>query len=1595
MLLNGGTFRVDYVGAQTSTFAPTVGERYVFDCLDNMVTINGTRYRNDKYDKSTAALKEMYIFNENNNGSLVSQAKMRLYSAAVWLDGTVLSANYVPCVKDGFAGLYNTVDGSILYGVVTNGLVASEAVHADYRVNAGAVETKFTIAQSGMGGTTEMAGTSWAATGASVTLTATPESGNVAIWLVTDSFGNSTTLKGSSVNCTVPATPTTVTLSFAPDGVLTPVDDIYAAIAAAEAGSTINLSAGTFALTNTLALAKGITLKGAGADLTILKMPTTGDFTAVNISHADAVLEGVAITGVYFTSRPSVAASGSTYNSSGQAKDGTPFGVKLSAGTFRNSVVRDNYATLQYGYGPWTYMTGGTVDNVQYLDNYYYRTGNAVNGYALRTSGGVITNSVFARNGCNWEQYGVVWMTAGTIVDSELHHNNAAASYYAGLYLNGSGAKAERCRIYNNANGLYVGNGTVVNCLIYNNGKAGNAGYYAGVRQAGGNLYYCTVFGNVTEADPDGRSGLHITSGTAKNNIIFGNGPAGTKCGSVLKTGGTFEYNLTDLAVAGTGNAVGTPSFTDAASGDFTLKLGSAAAGIGTAISGYTTDFVQTARAAMPSAGAYEFVPGSSLACGIQVDQAIFKEGAAATVTAVVEGATDPTYAWYVDDVLSSETSATPSFSGLSAGSHTIKLVVTDGANSVESTFANAVTVKPAVVYVATDTTPAYPYSTPTTAANSILEALDAVYSDAETAGRVNVAEGRYEETGTILLAAPLEVVGAGRDATVISGIRFTDKGRGAYLSHAKALLKDLTITGCTNQSHGVGVYMTQGTLNNVHVTRSYQKGSGDNYNHGAGVLMENGVITNSLIDYCYLNANYHGSQGIGVWMSGGTLVDSEVSNNWMTRTQHNGIGIYAKGGVVTRCRIHDNYSTANSTGGSGVGNVSSGHGINMSGSTIVEDCHIYSNGWNGVMITGGTLRNSLIFGHRKGTADYFAGVNLAGGTLLNCTITDNYAAGDTNGKSGLWMTGGTAINNIVYGNGKAELGSSYVTGGTFRTNILDKATAYASAIDTIVSDPKFVSAYDFHVQNGSPAIDAGAPLLDHDLDGIVRPQRGGYDIGCYELEPSTERTVSISAAQTVFKAGSTIFAQATTENIDISGATFSWTLKGPDGTVVNTQSGTGDSYAEYAFANAPVGTNTLTLVVTDGGDDLPADAPVVFSLKPITAYVSLEGSNTEPYDTQEKAARSVNDAFAAIWQATDVTSTVYIAAGEYRMTDSLGLMMPVRIFGAGLDVTVLNGSAIPATVNGLTVNHDDALVKDLTLDGCTNNITWGSSVRLYKGMLDSVRITRGYSRLSEPNGVGLYQTGGVATNCIIDRCGSGTGYGWAYGVGIKMTGGLFTDGQILDNILNRYEHHGAAVRVDGGTLRRTLMRGNRGDYGSNSYGAVNVAGSGVIEDCTIIGPGRGNGVYVEGGTIRNSLVTGYKETTKVGSYAAGGLTLWSGKVINCTIVSNVTTVAEMSADPTQTGGTIRNSIASEATLAGGTQDHNIFNTDPKFRNPAKGDFRLANDSPAINAGDNGAWDWGDPEEALDLQGLRRVSQDTIDCGCYEYNAVGFLLYVR
>jgi hypothetical protein len=129
-------------------------------------------------------------------------------------------------------------------------------------------------------------------------------------------------------------------------------------------------------------------------------------------------------------------------------------------------------------------------------------------------------------------------------------------------------------------------------------------------------------------------------------------------------------------------------------------------------------------------------------------------------------------------------------------------------------------------------------------------------------------------------------------------------------------------------------------------------------------------------------------------------------------------------------------------------------------------------------------------------------------------------------------------------------------------------------------------------------------------------------------------------------------------------------------------------------------------------------------------------------------------------------------------------------------------------------------------------------------------------------------------------------------------------------------------------------------------------------------------GVYMTGGTMVNCTVSG--NAAGATSAHGSGVKRTGGAITNCVIYGNV------GANGVNYVGDVNAaaySCAPELTSGAGN-----ITGDPLFEDTAGGDFRLASDSPAINAGSNLAWTKLD----RDLAGNSRLKGATVDMGAYE-----------
>jgi len=240
----------------------------------------------------------------------------------------------------------------------------------------------------------------------------------------------------------------------------------------------------------------------------------------------------------------------------------------------------------------------------------------------------------------------------------------------------------------------------------------------------------------------------------------------------------------------------------------------------------------------------------------------------------------------------------------------------------------------------------------------------------------------------------------------------------------------------------------------------------------------------------------YDRPDGFGIEPSNGPI---EIAN---TTAEHNrGDGLDSK---AENTYIHECYVSNNSC-----------DGVKLWGDgSKVVNCLIYGRGdgntettpWSPIVI--GTEKANSSFEIVNTTVDDYVGNNYIlyaqydnPSTPINLTIKNTIfsARGDS---SPIWLA--EAVNYKIEYNLFYFPKSDYVL--THGNNNYDKEHLGDLGVGNKYGDPLFISPAfgtngDYHVNNGSPAIDAGtsdgAPSID--LDGKTRPQGSGYDMGCYE----------------------------------------------------------------------------------------------------------------------------------------------------------------------------------------------------------------------------------------------------------------------------------------------------------------------------------------------------------------------------------------------------------------------------------------------------------------------------------------------------------------
>ncbi len=296
--------------------------------------------------------------------------------------------------------------------------------------------------------------------------------------------------------------------------------------------------------------------------------------------------------------------------------------------------------------------------------------------------------------------------------------------------------------------------------------------------------------------------------------------------------------------------------------------------------------------------------------------------------------------------------------------------------------------------------------------------------------------------------------------STIIDGQKTSCVVRFKGTESPSCVLSGFTITnGMAPSGGGIKGNGTLATIENNNITTNTADGSyPDGY--GGGLYHCNGTIQNNTISG---NSAGHGG---GLSDCNGIIQNNTISGN----SAYGGGGLSDCNGIIQKNTISGNSAT-------------SGAGL--------LDCD-------------GTIHNNTIAGNSGNDG---GGLFWCDGIIQSNTITGNSAKYAGSGFSGC---GGFIINCIIWGNSTDPWGSTFYESTTPFYSCIQDWTGGGRG--NISADPRFVDPAngDYHLQPGSPCIDAGSTyylLKDYiiDVDGECRLAGSSVDMGSDEYGSSID----------------------------------------------------------------------------------------------------------------------------------------------------------------------------------------------------------------------------------------------------------------------------------------------------------------------------------------------------------------------------------------------------------------------------------------------------------------------------------------------------------
>ena len=296
------------------------------------------------------------------------------------------------------------------------------------------------------------------------------------------------------------------------------------------------------------------------------------------------------------------------------------------------------------------------------------------------------------------------------------------------------------------------------------------------------------------------------------------------------------------------------------------------------------------------------------------------------------------------------------------------------------------------------------------------------------------------------------------------------------------------------------------------------------------------------------------------------------------------------------------------------------------------------------------------------------------------------------------------------------------------------------------------------------------------------------------------------------------------------------------------------------------------------------------------TNYVSAAGSETAPYDTWAKAAKSIQPAvdYAVEGNVVLVADDTYTVASQIIITTNNIILKSVN----GAANTAINGNSTAhciylrgdSVIDGFSIinskfsNGGGIFVQNYgTILNCifTNNFATvdGGAIRARDALISNCYF---YANGAENGGAVYMRQGCSVKDCtFVGNSGTHGGAIYSYGVNAGSVSGC-----VISN--NNAEYGGGIWLTNGTSISSCTISGNNADY---SGGGGYCKDGGVVSNCTISGNsagvgglGEGGGVFCnKGGSVFNCTISGNSTDSEGGGvYCALG-----GTISACTISGN------------------------------------------------------------------------------------------------------------